>query len=85
MSRIHSWSNVTSDAALLRNFLTGGSLEFLRPRNARVAPAPTTPNESISPFPLDVVIDREGRIAYISREYDADALRQVIEQLLEAG
>ena len=40
------------------------------------------PNEgAISPFPLDVVVDREGRIAYISREYDAEALRQVVEQL----
>jgi peroxiredoxin len=38
--------------------------------------------ESISPFPLDVVIDRDGTIAYINREYDADGLRAVVEQLL---
>ncbi len=37
---------------------------------------------SISPFPLDVVIDRDGRIAYINREYDSEGLRLAVEQLL---
>ena len=35
----------------------------------------------ISPFPLDVVVDRDGTVAYINREYDAEGLRQVVEQL----
>ena len=38
--------------------------------------------DAISPFPLDVVIDRSGRIAYASREYDPDALAEVIGKLL---
>ena len=37
---------------------------------------------AISPFPLDVVVDRQGRIAYVSREYDAEELRQIVEQLV---
>ncbi|MEQ9322866.1 MAG: hypothetical protein RIF41_27120 [Polyangiaceae bacterium] len=36
---------------------------------------------AISPFPLDVVVDRQGRIAYVSREYDAEELLQVVAQL----
>lgn len=36
----------------------------------------------ISPFPLDVVIDADDRIAYVSAEYDSDAVRRVIEDLL---
>ena len=36
----------------------------------------------ISPFPLDVIIDRDGKIAYIKREYDADAMIRTIETLL---
>ena len=35
-----------------------------------------------NPFPVDVVIDRDGRIAYIAREYDPDAMGRVIERLL---
>jgi peroxiredoxin len=35
-----------------------------------------------SPYPLEVVIDRDGLIAYTSRDYDADALVQVIESVL---
>jgi hypothetical protein len=35
-----------------------------------------------NPFPVDVVVDRDGRIAYIAREYDPDAMARVIERLL---
>ena len=44
-------------------------------RNFRVGKA-------ISPFPLDVIIDRKGRVAYISRRYDLDSLKTTIERLL---
>lgn len=37
---------------------------------------------SLAPFPLDVVIDRSGRIVYISRQYQAKRLHKVIEALL---
>jgi peroxiredoxin len=37
---------------------------------------------AISPFPLDVLIDAQGRIAYISREYEPAELEAVVESLL---
>jgi peroxiredoxin len=36
----------------------------------------------LNPFPVDVVVGKDGRIAYIAREYDPEALVQVIERLL---
>jgi peroxiredoxin len=35
-----------------------------------------------NPFPVDVVVGKDGRIAYIDREYDPDALVAVIDRLL---
>jgi hypothetical protein len=36
----------------------------------------------IAPFPLDVIIDRSGRVAYVSRKYQAAAMQTIIERLL---
>jgi len=36
----------------------------------------------VAPFPLDVVIDQNGTVAYVSREYQAAAMQAVIESLL---
>lgn len=36
----------------------------------------------LNPFPVDVVVGKDGKIAYIAREYDPDALVEVIERLL---
>ena len=38
--------------------------------------------DGLNPFPVDVIIDRDGTIAYVTREYDPDAMTEVIEQLL---
>jgi peroxiredoxin len=35
-----------------------------------------------NPFPVDVIVGKDGRIAYIAREYDPDAMTDVIERLL---
>ena len=35
----------------------------------------------ISPFPLDVVVGKDGKIAWLSRQYDAAALAGAIEAL----
>ena len=37
---------------------------------------------SSGPYPLDVVVDREGVISHISGNYDADAMRNAIEAAL---
>ena len=39
--------------------------------------------EALSPFPLDVIIDQNGKVAYVNREYDAAAMADVIEKLLK--
>lgn len=36
----------------------------------------------ISPYPLDVILDREGRVRYLRREFDGDAMIATIDQLL---
>lgn len=36
----------------------------------------------INPFPVDVLIDKTGRIVYIAREYDPEAITSNIERLL---
>jgi len=38
--------------------------------------------DSISPFPLDVIIDRGGTIRYVSREYEPAELGAAIESAL---
>ena len=35
-----------------------------------------------SPFPLDVVIDRQGTVRYVDTRFVPDALEQVIQELL---
>ncbi len=37
---------------------------------------------AISPFPLDVVVDRKGVIAYINREYDSTNLQAAVDALM---
>jgi peroxiredoxin len=35
-----------------------------------------------NPFPVDIIVDREGVIRYIAREYDPNAMSRIIEALL---
>ena len=39
--------------------------------------------ESYAPFPIHVVIDQNGIIQYLAFQYDAEAVRRKIDQLLE--
>lgn len=36
----------------------------------------------LNPFPVDVIIGKDGKIEYVTREYDPDAMTQIIERLL---
>ncbi len=40
------------------------------------------PDGAISPYPLDVIIDRDGTIQYLRHEFDGDAMATEIERLL---
>ena len=35
-----------------------------------------------NPFPVDVVVDADGKIVYVAREYDPDGIRAAIDALL---
>jgi Redoxin len=35
-----------------------------------------------NPFPVDVIVGKDGKIAYVTREYDPLAIAEVIEELL---
>jgi hypothetical protein len=35
-----------------------------------------------NPFPVDIVVDKRGNIAYVAREYDPEGMAAVIEGLL---
>lgn len=39
--------------------------------------------EGTNPFPVDVVVDRQGTIVYAGREYDPLVLTEIVEGLLE--
>jgi hypothetical protein len=36
-----------------------------------------------NPFPIDIIVDRDGTIVYIAREYDPVAMTAMIEKLLK--
>ena len=38
-----------------------------------------------NPFPVDVVVGKDGKIAYIAREYDPDGIRAAIDALMAEG
>jgi hypothetical protein len=38
--------------------------------------------EGLNPFPVTVLVDREGTIRYIAREYDADTITELVEEVL---
>lgn len=40
------------------------------------------PEEAYAPFPVQVVIDRDGVITYLAFQYDAEAVRAAIEAAL---
>lgn len=43
------------------------------------------PNGWISPYPLDVIVDQQGIVRYIGRQYDGEVVKATIEQLLAEG
>ncbi len=38
--------------------------------------------DAISPYPLEVVVDRQGIIRYVSREFDLAALESIVEEVV---
>jgi hypothetical protein len=40
------------------------------------------PDGAISPYPIDVIIDKKGVIRYLRREFDGEAMEATIQALL---
>ena len=59
---------------------TGVSFPILRGDNTYFDYA--DPDGAISPFPLDVIVDADGNIAYLRREFDIDAMVMAIDRIL---
>lgn len=38
--------------------------------------------EGANPYPIDVIVDKQGIIRYVAREYDPARMQEVIEELL---
>lgn len=38
--------------------------------------------KGLNPFPIDVLVGKDGNIAYVAREYDPDSMTPVLERLL---
>ncbi len=41
-----------------------------------------TSDPALSPYPIDIVVDADGTIVYLSQTYDAVALRDAVESVL---
>ena len=70
----------------VRNFVANLRLSFpigLEDPATRTYAALNRQFRGANPFPVDVVVDQEGRIAYIAREYDPAAIAAVIDDLLQ--
>ncbi len=65
------------DAARIRLFIEQSNVTFPVVMDEQQAQTYAA-GLGISPFPVDVVVDREGVIRYISTEYDPDALREAV-------
>lgn len=38
--------------------------------------------KGLNPFPVDVLVGKNGNIAYVGREYDAESMLPIVEKLL---
>jgi len=46
--------------------------------------AMTAVYKGLNPFPVDIVLDRNGTVVYVGREYDPQTIKQTIDKLLAA-
>jgi hypothetical protein len=73
----------TDDMAGVQRFVENLSVTYrIGLEETRNYPAFAENFRGANPFPVDVVVDRDGTIAYVAREYDPVALEAVIERLL---
>lgn len=76
---LHSGGDSPED---LEAFLAASQITFPVLRDAAPVYQAYRQTRVISPYPLDYVIDRDGRVAFIGTEYDPAALTAVVDSLL---
>lgn len=69
-------------AATLTSFVDQTGVTFPILRNDRTYFEYANPDGSISPFPLDVIVDKTGTIRYLRHEFDGAAMADTVEALL---
>ena len=77
-------ANAGNNAGTIQTFLSNAhtNLLSLMDQNESVFRS-YDPPEHFAPFPLQIIVDQTGVIRYVSGEYDALAVRQIIDSLVE--
>ncbi len=77
-------ANAGNTAGTIESFLTDAhtSLWSLMDQQESLYRAYNPPYQ-FAPFPLHIIVDQTGVIRYISGQYDAQAVRDIIDSLLE--
>jgi len=76
--------NSGSDSIVdLQSFLAATQIGFPLLRDAGDEYSEYRQSGAVSPYPLDYVIDRGGRVAYFATEYKPDVITAVIDSLLQ--
>jgi peroxiredoxin len=70
------------DSALIQDFIDQTGVTFPIGFDVEGTYDAFRVGDCLSPFPLDVIIAPDGTVAYLSCEYDGDAMRAVIDGLL---
>jgi len=78
-------ANAGDSAGVIQTFLqqAGTGLPSLMDQQQTVYEQYRPMEESYAPFPIHVVIDRNGTIQYLRQQYDAQAARYSIDMLLD--
>ena len=78
-------ANAGDGSGLIQSFLqqANSSLPSLMDQQQAVYGHYRPTEESYAPFPIQVVIDGDGIIRYLRTQYDAQAVRDVIDSILE--
>lgn len=72
----------TESAATITAFRDQTNVSFPLLLGDTTVNAYANPDGAISPYPVDVIVDQQGTIRYLRHEFDAQAMRAMIDQLL---
>lgn len=72
----------SADSDDLATFLESTGVTFPVVLDSTGTYAQYADDDSVSPYPIDIVTDDMGIIVYLSREYEPDSLRLAVESVL---